>query len=322
MNLPSRNNFFIRIFQISPEESKFSRRGFRITQKSTVKRLESVGAKFLFGYHAALSAEKVEQLAENLYHVEPFYRGFAFEGAAMGLALLDNLLFFRKKLLPEFLAGAGEAHIYTAHVGIGWAFARLPWFRFRILPAIANFDPLLKWLILDGYGFHEGYFYPRKYFHSKTPLNFLPDYALNAFAQGLGRSLWFVEGADAETIPAAIAKFPKSLRGDLWSGVGLACAYAGGVGEAEIEKLKLSANFYLPNLGQGAAFAAKARQRAGNPSEQTEVACRIFCRCTSEEAALITDKNLENLMPDAEVPAYEVWRRRIQKEFVPQEVLV
>lgn len=318
MDLPYPNNFLVRIFQISPEETNFSRRGFRITRDATVERLESVGEKFLFGYHNALSAKDVSSLAEKLNFVEPFYRGFAFEGAAMGLALLDNLL-LRKKLLPEFLEGDGEAHIYMAHVGIGWAFARLPWFRYRILPSISKFDPLLRWLVLDGFGFHEGYFYPRKYFHSKMSLNRIPAYTQNAFAQGLGRSLWFVKGADAEEISETIAKLPESLRGDLWSGVGLACAYAGGVGEAEIENLKNRAAVYLPNLAQGAAFAAKARQRAGIPSEQTESACRIICRCTSDKAALITDEKLENLPVDAKVPAYEVWRQRIQKEFV-QEV--
>lgn len=320
MNSPYLNNLIFKIFQISPEETQFLRRGFRITCHKTVERLESVGKNFLFGYHSALAAENTAALAKKLNLIEPFYRGFAFEGAAMSLALLDNLLFFRKKLLSEFLAGTGEAHVYMAHVGIGWAFARLPWFRFRILPTIANFDPLFKWLILDGFGFHEGYFHSSKYFRSNTSLNFLPGYALNAFVQGLGRSLWFVEGADAEKISGAIAEFPNSLRGDLWSGVGLACAYAGGISEAEIKKLKLAANAYLPNVAQGAAFAAKARQRAGNPSEQTELACRVFCCRASDEAALTTDEKLKNLPPDADVPAYEIWRRRIQNEFSRQEV--
>jgi hypothetical protein len=46
-----------------------------------------------------------------------------------------------------------------AHVGIGWAIARLPWLRRRIEQPLNRLDSLLRWLAVDGYGFHEGYFY-------------------------------------------------------------------------------------------------------------------------------------------------------------------
>jgi hypothetical protein len=179
----------------------------------------------------------------------------------------------------------------------------------------SDFDPLLKWLIIDGYGFHEGYFRPRKSFHSQIAPARLSGYALNAFTQGLGRSLWFVEGADAEQISETIGNFPAARRGDLWSGIGLACAYAGGVEAAEIERVKREAGNFLPHLAQGATFAAKTRQRAENPSENTELACRVICGCSAEEAAALTDKHLENLPPDEAVTAYGTWRRRIQREF-------
>ena len=45
------------------------------------------------------------------------------------------------------------------HVGLGWALARL---RRSVTPYLAQLDPLLGWLAVDGYGFHEGYFdWPR-----------------------------------------------------------------------------------------------------------------------------------------------------------------
>src|ERR1039457_1019400 len=78
-----------------------------------------------------------------------------------------------------------------------------------------------------------------------------------AFDQGLGRSLWFVEGADASRIAAAISSFPKARQPDLWSGVGLACAYAGGRDQAHLELLRETAGPYVAQVAQGAAFAAK-----------------------------------------------------------------
>lgn len=315
MNLFSQKNFFFRTFQISSEEIKFTRRGFRISQPAKVERLETIGKKFLYGYNTAITTSNINELSEKLHFVESFYQGFAFEGAAMGVALLDNLFLRHKNLLPEFLTGVANPHIYTAYVGIGWALARLPWFRYRAIPNLSKFDSLLKWLIIDGFGFHEGYFYPRKYFQSKIFPIKLKGYARNAFVQGLGRSLWFIEGADVEKIPETIMRLPENFHADLWSGIGLACSYAGEADAEEIEKLKNSSGVNLSNLAQGAAFAARARQRAGNPSEQTDLACRMFCLCTSTEAALITDRKLENLSSDAEIPAYEIWRQRIAREF-------
>ena len=48
----------------------------------------------------------------------------------MGLALLDLLTPWRRRRIGAFLQGAGEAHAYMIHVGIGWVWARMP-FGFR-----------------------------------------------------------------------------------------------------------------------------------------------------------------------------------------------
>jgi hypothetical protein len=145
-------------------------------------------------------------------------------------------------------------------------------------------------------------------------------YALRAFDQGLGRSLWFINGADVESVAAAVAAFAEARRADLWSGVGLACAYAGGADGASVESLLARAGQFAPHLAQGAAFAAKTRQRAGNPSGHTETACRVLCGMSASEAADVTDAALWNLPPDEEEPAYEIWRRRIASEFARAEV--
>ena len=46
-------------------------------------------------------------------------RGFAFEGAAMGLALLDCFTPWRKDRWPTFTERLAEPHIYMMHVGLG-----------------------------------------------------------------------------------------------------------------------------------------------------------------------------------------------------------
>ena len=124
-----------------------------------------------------------------------------------------------------------------------------------------------------------------------------------------------MKGADVAAVASAIDAFPAARRDDLWSGTGLACAYAGGCGRAAIESLRAAADEHFPALAQGVAFAAKTRQRAGNLNPHTEIVCRLVCGNTAEETAAITDAALEDLREDGGLPAYEVWRRRVQNKF-------
>ena len=295
-----------------------ARRGFRVAGEAMRERIEQIGGVFSDGYHSALQTSRLEELVARLESVELDFRGFAYEGAAMGLALLDALTPWRRNRLSEFLHGAGGPHTYMVHVAIGWVVARWPG---RIETKLAPLDPLLRWLVLDGYGFHEGFFHWPKYVGGQ-PLpkrlthctDALP-YAARVFDQGLGRSLWFVDGADPERLKQTVADFPESRQSDLWSGIGLACVYAGEMTESALTLLRDAAGAYWPQLAQGAAFAAKARCRAGNPTAYTERACRSICGLSAEEAAAVTDAALENLGSSQPEPAFEIWRRRIQERF-------
>jgi hypothetical protein len=301
-----------RILGISPAETTLARRGFRVHDRIVGERLERIGETFLEGYHAALEEDRPEALGLRLAALESEFRGFAYEGAAMGLALVDQLTPWRRERLRPFLDGPGSYHIYMIHVGIGWVLGRL---RLRLGPFLARLDPLLRWLAVDGYGFHEGYFHaPRSIVGQTVPAR-LTGYARRAFDQGLGRSLWFVEGADVARIPATIAAFPAARQPDLWSGIGLASAYAGGVDVTSLVVLRGAAGRHRGQLAQGAVFAAKARQRAGNPAAHTADACRTFCALSADRAARLSDDALQDLPADGEVPAYEVWRTRIRDQF-------
>jgi enediyne biosynthesis protein E3 len=307
-----------RIFGISPEETTFARRGFRCEEAAVRERLEKVGRCFVQGYNAVLEEDRSSPLAARIEEaVEREFHGFAYEGAGMALALLDTLLPGRRDRLARFLAGPGDAHAYIVHIGAGWILARLPLSPARLLARLG--DPVLGWLALDGYGFHEGFFHwPRSIVRQAVPHK-LRGYARRGFDQGLGRSLWFVEGADVERIPRTIGAFPHARQPDLWSGVGLACAYAGGCGSAGVGELRRTAGLHAPQLAQGVAFAAKARERAGNPAAQTETACQKVWGMSAAGAAAVCDAAAEDLPPApadiADEPAFEAWRRRIQDRF-------
>lgn len=302
------------LFGIAPEETSFARRGFRGDFAAVRERLEEVGSSFVAGYHAALEESAPEIVAARVdAELDREFRGFAYEGAGMALALLDQLTPWRRDRLARFLAGPGDPHTYLVIVGAGWILARLPLSPERLL---SRLDPVLGWLALDGYGFHEGFFHwPRSVARQEVPRK-LRGYARRGFDQGLGRSLWFVDGADVGLLPRTIGAFPAGRQPDLWAGLGLAVAYAGGRDRVDIEELRRAAGAYAPELAQGVVFAAKARQRAGNLAAPTELAAEVICGLSAAGAATVSDAALPGLPADRPgEPAFEVWRRRIQDHF-------
>ena len=78
-----------KFLSIDWHEVTFARRGFCSPRTEIRERLEHVGTIFLVGYHTVLQKNELEALSEKLEQVELEYRGFAYEGAAMALALRD-----------------------------------------------------------------------------------------------------------------------------------------------------------------------------------------------------------------------------------------
>lgn len=310
-----------RILTPSLSETKLDTRGFHKKNEAAREVLETIGESFLTGYGHAVEAPSAAEAEYRLEQVPERFRGFAYEGAAMGCAVLDALT-PRGHRTADLLAGRGAAHVYMAYIGVGWAMARLPRLRW---PRITAYDPLLRWLLLDGYGFHQAYFHTGAYVHEhrrdsrfRWPVAVHQWYVDHAVDQGIGRALWFVGGADPDQVTALIGKFPRHRHADLYAGAGLAATYAGGCEESELLAFWDRAGEHRPRVAQGSAFAAQARVRAGLLVPHTEVATLAFCGLPPEQAARIT----EDLRPAAPVvdernatPAYEVWRRRIADEF-------
>jgi hypothetical protein len=318
-----------RLLTPSTAATKLETRGFHEKSQAARELLETIGETFLTGYGHAAEARTPDEAADRLDRLPVQFRGFAYEGAAMGFAVRDALPVGGSGRFARFLDGPGDPHVYMAYVGLGWAMARVPRFRW---PKSRAIDPLLRWLVLDGYGFHQAYFRTARYVHEhfQDPRFPWPDgatdaeraYAGRAIDQGIGRALWFVGGTDPDLVATLIDKFPAPRRADLYSGAGLAATYAGGADEDELGVLAGRAGEYRPQLAQGSAFAAEARVRAGLVVPHTHVATKVFCGMSPSEAARIThevrpdplDQSVQPV-PEGEPPAYEVWRRRIAEKF-------
>lgn len=294
-----------RLFGISVAETEVARRGFRVDDPGVRSRLEAIGRTFVAGYHAGLREPDPSALARRLDAIDLERRGFAYEGAAMALALRDSLMPWRRSAWRAFRDGPGDGHAYMVHVGAGWALARLGAPTRRVIAAM---DPLLRWLAFDGFGFHQGYFHFRDPAAGREAPRALRGYERDAFDQGLGRSLWFACGAAPARVAAAIVAFAPARRAHLWGGVGLAAAYAGGATREDLECLAGHAGADAAWLGQGASFAAEARARAGNPAAHTRVACEALCGVGDAEAAAATHEALAACAGRTDGEDYEAWR--------------
>ncbi|OLT29963.1 enediyne biosynthesis protein [Nocardiopsis sp. CNR-923] len=297
----------------STSETHVSRRGFHPGEPNDRHMIETVGGTFLTGYGHAVETGDPERVVPLLRGTPARFRGFAHEGAAMGFTVLDALT-LRGTRLTAYLDGPGRPHVYMAHVGAGWALARLPR---PLWPRADRFDPLLRWLVLDGYGFHEAYFRTDRTVRRRRvddrPARWSghPDYAPRAIDQGIGRALWFVACADPVRAADLVEGFPVGRRADLYAGVGLAAAYAGG-GDDRLAALRERAGEHTRWLAQGGAFAAEARVRAGLEVPHVATATEILCGLTPERAArLARETRPASGTAEGPVPAYEVWRTRL-----------
>lgn len=301
-----------RLFGISPDEALFARRGFRPARDPQRQaRLEEIGRTFVSGYLVALGDLDLRELSARLDETPLVRRGFAYEGAAMALGLLDDAWPRRSTRFAAFVDGPGAHHRYMLHVGYGWAAARLPWRRLRLHRERFG---LLHWLVVDGYGFHEAYFRAARTVAQHRVPRALRGYARRAFDQGLGRGLWFVNGADVERVATCVGGFPADRQPDLWSGVGLAVTYAGGASPEELRWLHARADEHGAHVAQGAAFAAGARDLAGTPAAHTEAAALALCGMSASALARLTEETRETARAmGADMPAYESWRGQLRR---------
>ena len=301
----------------------FARRGFPGGPTAATRGLEAVPQSVVCGFEWGIDARDQWEVERRLELVEPELRGFAYEGATMAFTILDVMRPGGGHRTRDLLRGPGGPHIFLAYIGIGFAMARLPrrlWP--RVLPDLDGvpYHPTMSWLAVDGYGLDLAYFHTRRWGHGQQvpapyPWQGWPDYFPRAVDQGIGRALWFIHGAQPADVAAAVGRFARHRRADLWSGVGLAATFAGGCEADGLAGLRRAAAGHRSELAQGAVFAAKARSHAGCVPAHTGTATAALADLSAPAAAELADSCAVEPGGSAPVPDYERWRARVRSHF-------
>ena len=245
-------------------EVGFKARGFALGYDAQT-RLELVAKTVVSGYNAAVEYGLNKDLETTTASVRNELVGFFNEGIGMGLYALDLFSLTRNRFW-KFIQGPGSKHEYMSYIGAGLASGV---FNLSFKKFLDKASPTSGCLILDGIGFYYAYFKTTKTVHQFwVPAAIRKDaFYLERYDNGIGRALWFYCSGDAKKIAQTVAAFPEERQPHVWSGVGLAATYAGGVSKDKIRLLKKLAGSHAIMLAQGSLLAVHTRHTAGNPHE-------------------------------------------------------
>jgi hypothetical protein len=309
----------VRRLVFTPElaDVTLAKRGFPPgTPPEIAQRLELIPQTVICGFEWGIDARGLWEVERRLATVEPELRGFACEGVTMAFTILDAM--GRGHRTQDLLRGAGRPHVLLAYIGMGFAMARLPrklWA--KVVPDLSGdpYYPTMSWLAVDGYGFDRAYFDTERWVdQQQVPKEYgwdgAPGYFPRAVDQGIGRALWFITGARPAEVTAAVNRFASHRQPDLWSGVGLASAFAGGCDAEGLAALRRAAGEHADQLAMGAVLAIKARTHADFVPDHCAQAAGALVGLTVEAISALADDTAVHVS-DGRLPAYELWRRNI-----------
>jgi hypothetical protein len=249
------------------------------------------------------------RLAQNLDSgFTPEFVGFAYEGAGLYFAFLDLLVSRSESRLALFTRSVASNHDYIATVGAGFSIARVPFGLRRLQSYQRKLDPATAWCVADGYGFHQGFFHWQRFIADREPAPAcLSSQNRRLFDAGLGRAMWWVFGADPVSIASAISRFDKHRQGEMWTGIGIALAYAG-AGPANVSHALLDlAGPYRLDMLSGLPLAAQMRQRGENPARCTEDTCLELLGLTAADTSHLVVTELAAYLDSSQGPEEDKW---------------
>lgn len=288
------------------------------------RRLQLSSGVFVSAYNASLETDLTRYLFSELETYDSSFKGFAYEGAGMGMAMLDYTTLGGRSRLLEF-AETAPNYSRLAYIGAGLAIAVL---NRNIEKSLAPINPMERWWAIDGYGFYKGVFKSNKCITKQAVPRSIKGYALRAFDRGIGRALWFLFSGDFDGIVSQIKAFPQERHADIWAGIGVASTYAGGVDANALQAFKSASGSHASYMAVGSSLASSVRYYANNIVTHNNLAASVYCDMSAEDAAKLTIQVQESLTIDSQEPVYtpepvyEAFRESIRSKFSKASVMV
>ncbi len=159
-------------------------------------------------------------------------------------------------------------------------------------------DPLTAWCLADGYGFHQGFFQWKFFIAERGGATNIAQPAKPRSLRRGGRSsdVVGVRRRRRADQAAAISRFDRDRRAEMWTGIGTAVAYAGGMSAGVIPMLPKLAGEYRFDLLSGIPFAAHMRARGENPAHWTDEVCSLLLNLTVTETSKLIDAELNSYL--------------------------
>ncbi len=282
-------------------------RGREPADPEVVEEIERVGQVFRDSLMRSFRASAEEQAA--WVHALPKQdQSIAWEATAMAVGWLERNTGSDQTWQGLFDSQGPEHHVALT-LGLGWA---LSWLKLPTEGQIEHLSPLLRWRVLDGYGFRDGFVFTRRFaLRRELPVS-LSGFGASIWRQGLGRSLWYTTSADVGEISQVVAGFSASEQVELWRGLGIAATFIGSLTEAPMLALRGAAGEQARWLALGAAMASRTIRDGGGPMDRQTAPCSALAESTPEELAGITDA-AEAALPEreAEGPHFQAWMNGI-----------
>jgi hypothetical protein len=285
-------------------------------KKNIGLQIEKIKIVFQTAKDICAEQEDFNNVLKHLENVAPEFLSIAYEGASMALALKDFSKGNELKQWSAFMKGPGVNHSAQIHAGLGWAIAQQNNSPLQFLEMI---NPLMRARVLDGCGYYDGIFKQRQTIKNNKPPNDLQGPMLEAYDQGVGRSIWYICKGEVEQVLEIINTFPPTRHPALWRGIGVACAYVGGCDEHLLRLLLFSSQDYQKQLCAGAILAARGRVQANALTQDVELVCRIWCNLSIQEAMLLTVRTEPSSSVDPN-NAYSLWLSQIEAELIPSDL--
>jgi len=260
------------------------------TDNTIVQKMESIQSIFREVQEKDFEDFSISEIADYLNSFDKEFRSIAYEAAAMNLALIDLKRDGKLTLWFHLLNEIGAKHAIQTHVGLGWAFAQE---QLNPVTYLNELEEMLRYRVLDGYGYYEGIFRRRKSIVNQQAIETEDTNVSAAYNQGLGRSIWYISKGDIDVAKSMLDKFPANRLNDLWRGLGIAITYVGGCSQDYLQVIFEKGSTFQIDLATGAAMTLISREEANSITTDAILTCKVLCNKNADQILTIAiDSNV------------------------------